>query len=112
MERIKVGIQLGTLKKFMEEDPHATLKTLQDAAEAGFDTVKSAHIADYKQYYDRVALHLGKNETELIPTNIRLENFSPDSTDMAMYELLFNFGRYLLIASSRAGSQATNLQGK
>ncbi len=53
-------------------------------------------------------LSLNAEKTE-IPLRKRLENF--DGTDKGLYELIFNFGRYLVIASSRQGTQATNLQG-
>ena len=87
------------------------LKTLENAAVVGFDALMKAHVYDYCKYYDRVSLHLDKEELPLVATEERLESFMPESKDMALYELLFNFGRYLLIASSREGSQATNLQG-
>lgn len=88
----------------------ACLSTIEAAASLGFDNLIHAHIADYRGYYDRVSLHL-QDDTILSPTDERLAAFHDNSSDMALYELLFNFGRYLLIASSRAGTQATNLQG-
>lgn len=87
------------------------LKTLRDAVNAGYDTVLSEHISDYKSYYDRVELKLCEEDDELVPTDERLIRFTKDKSDLSLYTLLFNFGRYLLIASSREGSTATNLQG-
>ena len=87
------------------------MKTLSDAAAIGFEALMAEHITDYRAYYDRVSLHITGEALPLTPTDKRLEAYTPESKDTALYELLFNFGRYLLIASSRAGSQATNLQG-
>lgn len=87
------------------------LETLNTACRLGFDTLKENHISDYRSYYDRVSLDLGGRSDTLIPTDVRLKHFETDKSDTALYTLLFNFGRYLLIASSRPGSLATNLQG-
>lgn len=87
------------------------LKTLDAARCLGFAALKEAHIADHKSYYDRVSLNLSGKEDVLIPTDERLERFDAGGSDAALYTLLFNYGRYLLIASSREGSLATNLQG-
>ena len=89
---------------------NACLNTLETAAKLDFEALTNAHVEDYREYYDRVSLHLCE-DTELTETDKRLENSGKNGPDAALYELLFNFGRYLLIASSRAGSQATNLQG-
>ena len=87
------------------------LKTLKDACALGYAAVREAHVKDYKEYYDRVSLRIGQEENLLLPTDERLMRFAVDKNDPALYTLLFNFGRYLLIASSRPGSLATNLQG-
>lgn len=73
-----------------------------------YETVKTAHIRDFSQLYDRTELSLSEAENTT-PTDERLMHF--DGEDLGLYELLFNFGRYLLISSSRPGSRATNLQG-
>ncbi|MDR2419165.1 MAG: glycoside hydrolase family 95 protein [Treponema sp.] len=67
------------------------------------------HIEDYQSYYHRVTLFLGENEYAALPTNERLLRFNGD--DPALYTLLFQYGRYLLISGSRPGTQPTNLQG-
>ncbi len=87
------------------------LETLDNAVNTGYDRVLREHISDYKSYYDRVELKLCKEDDELVPTDERLIKFNDDKSDLGLYTLLFNFGRYLLIASSREGSTATNLQG-
>ncbi|MBO5937319.1 MAG: glycoside hydrolase family 95 protein [Clostridia bacterium] len=87
------------------------IETLDKAYKLGFDAIKDRHIADYKSYYDRVAFSLGTSDSQLIPTDERIKAFEKNKNDDDLYVLLFNFGRYLLISSSRAGTQATNLQG-
>lgn len=87
------------------------LNILDKALNLGYDKLLENHVADYKSYYERVSLNLGGEDETLIPTDERLKKFKSDKPDIALYTLLFNYGRYLLIASSRAGSTATNLQG-
>ena len=76
-----------------------------------YEALKAAHIADYKSYYDRVKLNIGSNGKEDLTTEQRLRDFTKDKNDLGLYTLLFNFGRYLAIASSREGSQPSTLQG-
>ncbi len=83
------------------------LATLEAAASAGFDVVKAQHLDDYASLYNRVCLDLQAADTNM-PTDERLAQAEKDK---GLVELLFNYGRYLTISSSRPGSQATNLQG-
>ena len=83
---------------------HAKLASLITKA---YDTHKREHIEDYGALYRRVRLDLS-SPPDLRDTDERLR--CKDGTN-GLYELLFNFGRYLTIASSREGSQATTLQG-
>lgn len=76
-----------------------------------FDVLKEAHIADHSALYSRVSLDLGGGEEKLLPTDERLYRHDDGKQDLALYALLFNFGRYITIAASRKGTQATNLQG-
>jgi len=94
------------------DDPESkSLSNLKNATQKTYDELKARHIADYQQYYQRVNLDLGGKEKSLLPTNKRLaliQEGEPDNDLMATY---FNFGRYLLISSSREGDLAANLQG-
>lgn len=72
--------------------------------------LKQEHVEDYKKYFDRVELSLVDQE-DLLPTDIRLRDFDSQKGDKHLYELLFQYGRYLMIAGSREGTQPTNLQG-
>ena len=69
------------------------------------------HVKDHAALYDRVELDLGGGEEALMPTDERLYAHENGAADPALYALYFNFGRYLTIASSREGTEATNLQG-
>lgn len=76
-----------------------------------YDELLSKHIQDYKVFYDRVYLDLGESDASALPTDKRLYHFKEEKDDKALYTLLFQYGRYLLISSSREGTQAANLQG-
>lgn len=76
-----------------------------------YGKIKEDHIADYLKYYDRVKLDLGGNDDNDIPTDAILESVKKGGEDNDLIETYFNFGRYLLISSSRPGDLATNLQG-
>jgi len=75
-----------------------------------YETLKAAHIADYQQLFKRVELDLGSSEISKRPTNERLISFKTDE-DPSLVSLLYQYGRYLLISSSRPGTQPANLQG-
>ena len=93
------------------EYKNCCIEALDKTFGLGFKRIRERHVADYKSYYDRVSFSLGANDGELIPTDERIRVFQNNRNDNDLYVLLFNFGRYLLISSSRAGTQATNLQG-
>lgn len=71
-----------------------------------YEELLAEHIADYRKYFDRVSLDLG--ETSELPTDERL---AQENKDLGLTELMFQFGRYLLISSSREGTLPANLQG-
>jgi alpha-L-fucosidase 2 len=77
-----------------------------------FVTLKAAHVADYKQLFDRVSFNLTDDaRLAKLPTAVRLSRQGATGNDQGLQVLYYQFGRYLMIASSRPGSQATNLQG-
>jgi len=77
-----------------------------------FDELFSRHLLDYQQLFNRVQLNLGESSSMNLPTNRRIELFSSDpDSDPQLLTLYFQFGRYLLISSSREGSQTSTLQG-
>jgi alpha-L-fucosidase 2 len=75
-----------------------------------FEKAKKTHIADYQKLYNRTSIDLGKTELTARPTNERLVSYSKDK-DPNLVALLYQYGRYLLISSSRPGTQPANLQG-
>jgi alpha-L-fucosidase 2 len=75
-----------------------------------FKALKERHTDDYQELFSRVDLDLGASEISLRPTSQRLVSFYEDE-DPSLVSLLFQYGRYLLIASSRPGTQPANLQG-
>jgi alpha-L-fucosidase 2 len=77
--------------------------------EKAYDELLRDHVADHQQLFRRVALELGPGRADL-PTDERVVRFG-DGNDAALAALFFQFGRYLLIASSRPGTQPANLQG-
>lgn len=69
------------------------------------------HEQDFRSYFERVDFYLEPDNYEDIPTDERLERFEKTQDDKELYKLLFQYGRYLLISSSRPGTQPANLQG-
>ena len=88
----------------------ATRQTLHKVQDLDFESLKARHLADYQPLYDRVELKFPVNPYAAWPTDKRLEN-PRKADDDALAGLLFHYGRYLLIASSRPGAQPANLQG-
>jgi alpha-L-fucosidase 2 len=75
-----------------------------------YKQIKAAHLTDYQELYGRVKLDLGESEISNRPTDERLTTFYEDE-DPALVAVLYQYGRYLLISSSRKGTQPANLQG-
>ena len=83
---------------------------LEGAARRPYADLRADHIADHRRLFDRVALDLGTTPAGARPTDERVRAFET-ADDPALATLLFHYGRYLLIASSRPGTQPANLQG-
>ncbi|MEI8087461.1 MAG: glycoside hydrolase family 95 protein, partial [Paludibacter sp.] len=78
-----------------------------------FKELKSRHIADYSNYFQRLKFELSHNpEAESLPTDERLQRYQTDKSDQQLEVLLYQYGRYLLISSSRPGGIPANLSGK
>ena len=100
-------------KKFLGADPHAAVVAdVQRAASKGFDKLRVDHVADYSKLYGRVNLDLGKSTTarQQIPSDRRRME-DKDGLDPEFEALMFQYGRYLLIASVRPGGLPANLNG-
>lgn len=108
-----VTLLLTAATKFRYSDPEAECEAvLRRAAAKSYADIREAHIADYRSLYDRVALQLADaGEANERSTPERLEAVGRGEEDQGLVALYFQFGRYLLIASSRPGSLPANLQG-
>ncbi len=91
--------------------PHEKVTEMIDAAsEKSYDELREAHIADYTELFSRVALNL-TGEMPSITTDELLDEYRAGNYSLYVEELLFAFGRYTLIASSRNGNLPPNLNG-
>ena len=84
---------------------------LRAAAGETYAVLRERHVSDYRQLFRRVSLDLGRTEAATLPTDARLEAFRKNADDPQLMALYFQFGRYLLISSSRPGNLPANLQG-
>lgn len=85
-------------------------KHLDEVSSKSFDDLLSAHVEDYQSVYNRMQINIA-NQPKDLPTDERLQAVIDGGIDVGLEELLFNYGRYLLISSSRPGSNPANLQG-
>jgi alpha-L-fucosidase 2 len=91
-------------------DPAARVAaTLGRASDKSVDALRAAHVRDYRRLFDRVTIDLGGSSLA-IPTEERVRRYA-NGGDESLAALYFQYARYLLIASSRPGSQPANLQG-
>lgn len=94
------------------DESAAAAAPLAAAAKLDDATLRARHVADHQALFRRVRLDLGSDpEAEALATDARIERFASGKPDPALAALLFNYGRYLLIACSRPGGQPANLQG-
>ncbi len=97
---------------YFGDDPSSTtLKQMNEATARQYDEIKSRHIADYQSFFNRVSLDLGSSDGRYFPTDARVTAMKNGYTDTDLLELYYQFGRYLLISSSRPGGLPANLQG-
>ncbi|MEN8250871.1 MAG: glycoside hydrolase family 95 protein, partial [Bacteroidota bacterium] len=84
------------------------LRTLQGI---DINTIEKKHIEDFRSYYSKLELSLADGSYDSLATDVRLQRIKDGETDPGLSELLFKYGRYLLISSSRPGTNPANLQG-
>jgi alpha-L-fucosidase 2 len=88
-----VTLFLVAHSNYWGQDPHEQCtQSLGMAIQKSFDEIKSAHIVDYKNLFDRVTLDLGSCENEKLPTDERLKAFQNGAEDPALYSLYFQYG--------------------
>lgn len=85
-------------------------QTLKAIEKKSFDAIWTDAIEEYQSYYQRASLTLTPTENSYLPTDRRMAAFETGS-DPSLAALAYNFGRFLLISSSRPGTQPANLQG-
>ncbi|BDI29466.1 hypothetical protein CCAX7_15170 [Capsulimonas corticalis] len=100
-------------RNYQGGDPHPALTQQVDAAsQSPYDTLRRRHIADYGTLFQRVSLDLGKTSSDrrALPTDAR-KILAGQGDDPELEQLLYQYGRYLLLSCSRPGSLPSNLQG-
>jgi alpha-L-fucosidase 2 len=107
-----VTIFLTAATDYFGRDPLLITKTQMDAVTSRqYESIKKAHIADYQSFFKRVDLDLGSSDGNYFTTEARIAALQNGYTDTDLIELYYQFGRYLLISSSRPGNLPANLQG-
>lgn len=107
-------IYFSAWSTYRREKPYdAVLTQLSTISNKPYNDIRTAHVADYIKYIDRVSLDLGKSSTaqKSKSTPCRMASFSLDNFDPELVALYFQYGRYILTATSRRGSLPPNLQG-
>lgn len=100
-------------KEYKGEAPETRINAQLAAAEnKSYGLIRSAHVKDFQSIFNRVSIDLGKSSPSQLskPTNLRKTD-AAITTDPELEALMFQYGRYLLISSSRPGGIAANLQG-
>ncbi len=116
----KVDVYVTVASDYLNEYPvyngrdYQTLNatTLDGISRKGYDRLLADHIADYQSLYNRVELSLGDSGDASLPMDERLAQHAQGAADTRLEALYFQFGRYLLISSSRPNSLPAHLQGK
>ena len=92
-------------------DPDARVESALKGIEGrSYEAIRAAHVQEHRKAFQRVSIDLGTTKNSFRPTDERLKAFDV-ANDPALAGLCFQFGRYLLISSSRPGTQPANLQG-
>ncbi|MGW6745264.1 glycoside hydrolase family 95 protein [Streptomyces sp. NPDC055025] len=102
-----------TYPRYRGADPHtAVTRAVDAAARRSYGALRADHVSDHRALFDRVSLDIGQQLPDL-PTDQLLKGYTggAGAADRALEALFFQYGRYLLIASSRPGSLPANLQG-
>lgn len=97
---------------YFDKDISGNIQTrLSTAAKKDYETLKQEHINAYSKLFSRVDLNLGRSNYRKLPIDKRLSMLEQGIADNDLYALYFQFGRYLLISSTRPGLLPPNLQG-
>lgn len=114
-EKATIWLSANTnFKKYddVSNDPESLLGvTFKGIEGLKYEKAKERHVADYQSLFNRFTLNMGSNGRDTLPTNIRIQKFIDSPDDPQLISLYTQYGRYLLISSSRPGTQPANLQG-
>ncbi|MEU7836591.1 glycoside hydrolase N-terminal domain-containing protein [Nonomuraea sp. NPDC049129] len=107
---ISIGSSYVNYKDVSGDYQGIARRHLDAAAGRTYDDLRGRHVADYQRLFGRTTLDLGRTSAADQPTDVRIAQHA-NSNDPQFSALLFQYGRYLLISSSRPGTQPANLQG-
>lgn len=108
----EITIIVTTATDYFGDDPDLlAAKQLKTASSKTYDELKTRHVEDYQSFYKTCDLKLDVPGDNAFPTDTRVFAFRQGNPDEKLLELYFQFGRYLLISSSRPGGLPANLQG-
>lgn len=88
----------------------ACIAALEKVNNQPYEKIKTAHTQDYRRYLDTFSINFGASHYDTIPTDQRIKNFA-ENEDPAFAALYMQYGRYLMLSSSRPGTRPANLQG-
>lgn len=108
---VNIATNFNSYKDLSGNEIARTEADLQKALPKPYATLLNEHVANFQSFFNRVKLDLGSNPVaEQKPTDVRLDEFRTNN-DPTFASLYFQYGRYLLISSSKIGGQPANLQG-
>ena len=111
------GFDKAYTEQYSDAQIHHMLATDLEKLSKPFEELLNEHVEEYRSFYGRTSLRLWDDvpkisaETSQYDLRERLATFHEGASDPELYAILFAFGKYLLISSSRPGTQAANLQG-
>ena len=112
VEADKVVFYLAAATDYRGTDPRREcFDVLLKASQKPFNEIVADHVAEHQRLYDRVELDLGRTAAADFPTDERLWVMQDGAVDPQLLALYYQYGRYLLISSSRPGTLPANLQG-
>lgn len=115
-----VMLLIAAATDYNAKDPYSPLennlgnkcsKALKVVSKKQINSIVSDHVSEHQRLFRRMTIELGTNSSEKIPTDERLEAVKQGEDDPGLVALYFQYGRYLLISSSRPGTLPANLQG-
>ncbi|MFT4114423.1 glycosyl hydrolase family 95 catalytic domain-containing protein [Silvibacterium sp.] len=86
-------------------------RNLSSAARRSYADLRSRHLADFRRYFRRASIDFGPDPNAALPTDRRVKAMKQGEEDIHLLPIYFQYGRYMLISSSRPGTLASNLQG-